>query len=694
MAEVSSLLDKEPSQIIVIAGGNEAGKSRFVSEMLQSQRHLSGKRGITYVQLAQLVDSVSSFTQVLVNAFDLRWLRLRHALVDVLPFAGSEILVMKERFGDRDLAQGLAVITDGLKRNASAANAASDTRNNSLAARPVIVIDGFGEGPGQWMSTSEGRLLAQRFLQWCIYITKERRLAHVVLTGNEQLVLSLTDQNRVTRGHVKVVGLGDLSLEDAAVLVRTELPDASDEEIGRITGVFGGFIHDVKGVSRDVQYRLNQEGTEAAVVGSKKRKVLLEGVIKARFQQQVERVIAAFARGKERDDAENSGGGGADEEEEMDPYLDPLKSIYSEAQAGQKSNSSGGDSDDDASDDASWTQLQLWKTLQRLMESPNMSVKFSELRDDVFDGDKRPILELISEDVLGFQVDRSSDGGWLWKVTPASPCLGKAFATIVKDGVLKERFEAMELLEEQVEERMDIELERARHYRERKALDLRKKSLLRTLELGRQLGSEELARTRLSPSFEAIVAEEEIHDAEERVLRERLSLFVAGLEEAVIVEGSEGEDAVARRQTTDAHGDHSLPLQTLLKEAVLDMISSPEDAGDDRFSRLREAFNKLDKTNDGKISAADLVRVVKEATGKEVDMADAQDLVAKWDLDDDRTLDYNEFSRMLLADRKDNNTRSKRRRNEQRITGTLNEIPLHIVQGPKIQLIDGLHAFQ
>ena len=117
LAEVSSLLNQDPSQIIVIAGGNEAGKSRFVSELLRGDggASLSSDRGVTYVQLAQ-VDSLSSFTHVLVHAFDLRWLRLRHALVDVLPFAGSEILVMKERFGDRDLATGLLVVTEALKK--------------------------------------------------------------------------------------------------------------------------------------------------------------------------------------------------------------------------------------------------------------------------------------------------------------------------------------------------------------------------------------------------------------------------------------------------------------------------------------------------------------------------------------------------------------------------------------------------
>ena len=442
LAEVSTLLSQDPSQIIVIAGGNEAGKSRFVSELLRGGvgkgkgkvNSLSSDRGVTYVQLAQLVDSLSSFTHVLVHAFDLRWLRLRHALVDVLPFAGSEILVMKERFGDRDLATGLLVVTEALKKNAE---------ENPTKPRPVIVIDGLGEGQGSWMGSSEGQMLAQRLMQWCVYVTKERRLAHVVLTGNEQLVLSLTDQNRITRGHVKVVGLGDLEMTDAAAIVKLEIPNASDDEIKSITGVFGGFIHDVKGVSRDVQYRLSQENVKS----KEERKEIFQDVIAARFQQQVERVVAAFAQAKESDDSSGNGQSSDADEDDMDPYLDPLKSIYSEAQASQN----GEGANDEGSEDVGWTQLQLWQTILRIVGSPEKAVSFSELRDEIFDGDKTGLMDLMREDVLGFLVDRSSDGGWLWKVTPASPALGRAFSHLVADGDLKNRFELIEMEEEKMQ---------------------------------------------------------------------------------------------------------------------------------------------------------------------------------------------------------------------------------------------------
>lgn len=636
LAEVSNLLNQEPSKIIVIAGGNEAGKSTFVSELFRGtrscgNRHLAADQPVTFVQIANLVDSVSTFTHILAHAFDLRWLCLRHALVDVLPFAGSEILVMKERFSNRDLASALTVITEALKKNA-------DLNRNE--PRPVIVIDGLGEGHTQWMYGSDGPVLAQRLMQWCVYVTKERRLCHVILTGNEQLVLSLTDQTRVTRGHVKVVGLGDLGLEDAAKVVQMEIPDASDDEIKRITGMFGGFIHDVKGVSRDIQGRLLQDGIESAT----ERKDVVEDIIKARFQQQVERVVAAFAQGKGVEDSDDRGHQGESDEDDLDPYLDPLKNVYSEAQASQNESEDGFDED---SKSFAWTQLQLWKTIVRLVESPIRAVSFSELRDEVFDGDKRGLTDLMREDVLGFHIDRSSDGGWFWEVTPASPALGQAFHYLVSDGDLKERFELIEMAEERTEQKKAIELERTRLHLERKNLDMRKQSLLRTIELGKELGRTELAQEKLAQSFERIVAEDQSHDETDRLLRDKLHSF-AEEEADKNSEGKASTGDIVGLQNTKL--DDNLSLQHLLRDAVIDIVSSGEISESDRFAQLRKAFQVLDETNDGRILAVDLVRVIRAATGREVSVDAAKEFIAQWDTDEDKSLDYNEFTRMLLSD--------------------------------------------
>lgn len=651
VAEVSALLSGAPNQIIVIAGGNEAGKSTFVAESLllrcshsrKSNSSSRQKSGTTLVQLAALVDSVSSFTSVLVDAFDLRWLRLRHSLIDVLPFAGSEILVMKERFGDRDLEQALDVVTRALERVAEGGGGVGGRKIHQKQV-PVIVIDGLGEGAADWGRTAEGRRCAQRFLQWCVYVTKERRLAHVVLTGNEQLVLSLIDQTRITRGHAKVIGLGELNTKDAAAIVKREFPSATESEIKRITGIFGGFVHDVKGASRDIQYRLSHgSGREDGEADSKGRAKIIDEVIKARFQQQVERVTAAFAQARDegntsKGSVDSKSGGGDDE---MDPFLDPLKAVYSEAHARHSSNALLDDDEEDGAAAAgSWTQLQLWKTLQRVVESPGMAVLFSELRDDIFDGDKDAILELMREDVLGFEVDCSSGGGWNWKVTPATPAVGKAFAYLVNDSAIKQRFGDIELRDRRLEQLQKVENQRSRLWKERNGLDLRKRSLLQTIELAKELGREDRVRRTLAQAFEEIVAEERALERRSQTLSQQLSVLLRDThQQAHFLEDNKTDPATAAPSSLDEHSS----IRALLKSALLDR-------GVDSSTRLKDVFRAFDECNEGKMTASDLVELIKATTGLEIDADAARALVLKWDQNDDRKINYNEFMRMLLAD--------------------------------------------
>lgn len=140
-----------------------------------------------------------------------------------------------------------------------------------------------------------------------------------------------------------------------------------------------------------------------------------------------------------------------------------------------------------------------------------------------------------------------------------------------------------------------------RLYRERKNLGLRKKSLMQTIELGEKIGQEDFARRSLAISFKDIVREEEMQDMDDRLLRDRLSLLTAY-------------------------------------------------NSDEQLLRLKKAFNVLDHTKDGKISAEDVVRVVRASTGNNVSLSAARQLVEEWDLDDDKSLDYSEFMRLLLSD--------------------------------------------
>ena len=55
----------------------------------------------------------------------------------------------------------------------------------------------------------------------------------------------------------------------------------------------------------------------------------------------------------------------------------------------------------------------------------------SELRDEVFDGMAAPILDLISYDILGFQLGGKGNTDSYWVITPASPVLGEAFKSMM-----------------------------------------------------------------------------------------------------------------------------------------------------------------------------------------------------------------------------------------------------------------------
>ncbi|CAJ1964086.1 unnamed protein product [Cylindrotheca closterium] len=630
--QVKTLLSKVPHQVVLVAGVNECGKSQFVSEVLRDvNSSRKEKRGVTHIQLAQLVDSVSSFTYMLVNSFNLQWLSLRYSLVDVLPFAGSEILVMKERFSDRDLASALYVITEALKKH---------SQRKSKEERPIIVIDGLAEGKS-WARTQEGKQCLERLFQWCIYVTKERQLAHIILTGNEELVLSLTDQNRLTRGHVKVIGLGDLQKDEARQVVLKEIPDASEEEVQKILDAFGGFIHDVRGSARDIQDQLGLPDS----LNAKERARIVQDTISTRCRMQFERVTAAFAKGHdELDVASNRSTDDAMKAEEMDPYLDPLKAAYSEAQASQ---TSAALSDSDYT--VSYTKLQLWQTLQMLVDAKDGAVAFAELRDNIFNGDQAPLLELMDDDVLGFEIEDSQRVGFSWKVKPATPALYGAFQQIVSDSSLKERFQLVEKNSDRQDEIREVVQKRMKIRKERKELEERKGAIQSTVELGEKLDRKGIASSKLTAVYEALVREE--HDALVRdyELREKLK----SLEQTRQVESPQ---TVSKTENE---------VQQHLKTAMLQIMTqnlSNEDSsleGFDGNSALWAAFQELDATKDGTFAAEDVVRVIKAYTGKDVKLKDARNLVRDWDFDNDKHIDIHEFTRWYSSQDKQKKTKAK-----------------------------------
>jgi hypothetical protein len=94
----------------------------------------------------------------------------------------------------------------------------------------------------------------------------------------------------------------------------------------------------------------------------------VEDIISTRYWLQVELETTAFAKGREEteDATDESNVVRENEDDGMDPYLDPLKSVYSEAQASQNTAAS---IPDDGNDTVSYTKLYLWLTLQRLVDT-------------------------------------------------------------------------------------------------------------------------------------------------------------------------------------------------------------------------------------------------------------------------------------------------------------------------------------
>ena len=64
----------------------------------------------------------------------------------------------------------------------------------------LLTLAGLGEASGAWETSHEGLECMRVLLEWSVFVTKERRLAHVVLSGNEKFVLQRADTFRDTRG--------------------------------------------------------------------------------------------------------------------------------------------------------------------------------------------------------------------------------------------------------------------------------------------------------------------------------------------------------------------------------------------------------------------------------------------------------------------------------------------------------------
>eukprot|EP00980_Cylindrotheca_fusiformis_P031471 scaffold26441_cov142-Cylindrotheca_fusiformis.AAC.1 len=98
---------------------------------------------------------------------------------------------------------------------------------------------------------------------------------------------------------------------------------------------------------------------------------------------------------------------------------------------------------------------------------------FAELRDAIFDGHKAPLLELMDDDALLFEINDSNSLGVSWEAKfHGRAAQNRTFRYIARDGSLKERF-------------LKLEKRSIGYMTEIRALEERKAAILSTMELER-----------------------------------------------------------------------------------------------------------------------------------------------------------------------------------------------------------------
>ena len=137
---------------------------------------------ITQVDLARVSASLSGITEAFAGAFGCSWLDYRSAMVNVLPFAGGEILVMKERFSETDLHMALETVEKALTQ--IEAHERQYVKRGVETNRPVIV---FRYSSSTFHKTDSGRHALRLLFSWCERV-RSQGLAHIIFTGNERLV--------------------------------------------------------------------------------------------------------------------------------------------------------------------------------------------------------------------------------------------------------------------------------------------------------------------------------------------------------------------------------------------------------------------------------------------------------------------------------------------------------------------------
>lgn len=425
--------------------------------------------------ISEIHDLVMEFVQ----ECGCRWLNTRRLAVECLPVAGSEVLVLKERFTLQDLKRMLATVTQALEM----------VKEQGSGTVPTVVVDGLFTGTQPWVQTPEGQECLRTLLTWSVYVTKDRQIAHVILLANEQFAMEVDTVHRYLRGNINLVDVGGFTPAAAKEFICEQAPDLCTKEVDAIVTTFGGAVPDLRWIVE-----------QHTAYPSKS----IDELLSTRVAQQCEKLMSAFSQlppsksrvpqGPSSEPADASADGGSS------TSLDSIRQEYSASCAEEGVIEMSSNIDEAASKAPKWSGFQLYNTLERIVKtnggvSGKGAVPYVELVDEIFDGDVTALGSLIEHDILGIRaqsntdmrldhmVDSGSDRvldahfrpagdaagdstgdsmdlsvasamarcdtrhAGVWMVTAASPLLSLAFQKLIEMGTLRGRMRASQRLE-------------------------------------------------------------------------------------------------------------------------------------------------------------------------------------------------------------------------------------------------------
>ena len=671
-------LSGKPSEFIIVAGPNDVGKEYFLRELLHDRN---------YVKKLQLgtdtTATISGMVEQIVDVFGCQWLDYRSALVDVLPFAGGEILVMKERFSERDLqtslqaVKGALTIIKGKRINKSRQEFMPTPGTAKKEDVPVIVLRYSG---GRFHRNPEGRHALRLLLNWCESI-RSAGLAHIVLTGDASLVFEVVDTHRDLKNHAHYVGLRRLEKTEAFGLMEHQLPGCPKAMSKRLFDVFGGSVRDLRSVLQEFVVSGGNVDDHDDV---------LERIIQRRLLERSSTLSDAFsdlvdAAEREREeervssDRENEE---KEEEEEDDDPLSHLKSSYSLLSHDMEVREHGAAHEDEGS--VQVAPLQLWRALQWLTTSKRKAVPVDELRDQVFGGRMAPILSMINAGIFSFELAPfvetttndvvMSSGSGMWHITPASGCLSKSFQDLTSSKRWRNKAVGWECVESVEDEMEEIKVRRSAARCKQKRLERQKSSLLESIHLGSALewnvnGRASLQET-VGATFSEVVRRERELYVEEYEMDQRMEMLEKELEEHALqkhlrVIEKLKMSVLARLRVLGGESTGIQDLRALFQEEVRRgngrMDSSDGDGTEGskegshellRNHPMYAVFKEFDPDQSGYLTTSEFHAALANLShvGVFVEERTTEFLVEAFDRDGDGTISYEEFLHMLLMD--------------------------------------------